>query len=253
MAERLRETAELDPAPIAGALEDWLQLEIESSMGGKNAYLDDWKQFQKDSKLPFDDDNNQNAGKARSHYDRLFRWSLDTEQYPDFFQDDYWLARQMFCAQMFISGAYRKQCFIEANVSKDYLKRRKSQGPAGIDILSSISRRLDEYSSGNPFPDHQYKNTPEAQLINRTLRINNMSLEVSKAVHSECMGNTPTNNNHAVKLLGAVQGLWTELIVDYIVYAAQQKGGKIEDVAMLEPKSISENPKMYYPFKEIGR
>jgi hypothetical protein len=31
MAERLRETAELDPAPIAGALEDWLQAEIENS------------------------------------------------------------------------------------------------------------------------------------------------------------------------------------------------------------------------------
>jgi hypothetical protein len=253
MAERLRETAELDPAPIAGALEDWLQAEIESSMRGKNAYLDDWKQWQEDSKLAFEDGKNQDAGKARSHFDRLQNWTLDTEQNWDFWHDEYWLARQMFCAQMFISGAYRKQCFIEAADQEDYLRRRKEQGPAGINILDLVDRRLKEYYSGNAFPEYPHTTFPQPKLLEKTLRINNVSLEVSKDAHNMHIDNSETNDRHVLKLLQIVQNHWAKLFVDYMFYTAQMQAIFKEEIALLEPKSMSENPKMYYPFKEIGR
>jgi hypothetical protein len=249
MTEKLRESAEFDPTLVAKALRDWLQEEIENSMIGRNAILDDWSQFKRDLKLPFDDFRNQDAGKARSHYDRLATWTLASEEYPDLLQDDYFIARQMFCAQMFISGAFRKQCFLEARNADEYIQKRKNHGPAGIDIEESATTRLNDHQNGNAFLRGPYKNTLEAQLIEKTLQANDTSLELSKDTHNTIFNNPDSKVDVAITRLMYAQDMWSSLTVDYIVYSALLKNGKLDDVPMLRPKSISENPQIYYPFK----
>jgi hypothetical protein len=249
MTEKLRESAEFDPTLVAKALRDWLQEEIENSMIGRNAILDDWSQFKRDLKLPFDDFRNQDAGKARSHYDRLATWTLASEEYPDLLQDDYFIARQMFCAQMFISGAFRKQCFLEAGNAEEYIQKRKNHGPTGINIEESVTTRLNDHQTGNAFLREPYKNTPEAQLIEKTLHANDTGLELSKDTHSTIISNPDSKVDVAIPLLMHAQDMWSRLIVDYIFYSALSKNGQLDNVPMLQPKSISENPQIYYPFK----
>jgi hypothetical protein len=244
MSEVLRDSAEFDPTLIARTLEDWLQEEIENSMIGRNAVLDDWSQFKRDLQLPFEDSRNQSAGKARSHYDRLSTWTLTAEQYPDLLQDDYYIARQMFCAQMSISGAFRKQCFLEARNAEEYIHKRKNCGPAGINIEESVTARLNDHQTGNAFLRGPFKNTPEAQLIEKTLRTNDTSLEISKYAHSSIMSNPNSKDAVVIPLLRHAQDIWSNLTVDYIVYLSKQKNGHFGDIPMLQPKSISENPQI---------
>src|ERR1700756_3632356 len=123
MSEWYVEQAEFDPArAISWAIEEWLQREIDSSMSadGRNAYLDNWEVFWGDMSLPFDDPGNQDAAKARSHYDRLNVSTLTAEQYPELSQDERFLARQLFFSLMFVSGAFRKQCFLQATSAEEY-------------------------------------------------------------------------------------------------------------------------------------
>jgi hypothetical protein len=250
MPERIRETAEFDPRAIAKAMNDWLQAEIESSMEGRNAILDDWEQFQRDLRLPFDDPHNQNAGKTKSHYNRLLQWTLASEQYPDLLQDDYYLARQMFCAQMFVSGAYRRQCFLQAHDADDYALRRRSMGPVGINLQDTVAQRLSDYSSGDPFLTLPYKNTPEAHLTEETMQTNDGGLQISKEVHDMALADAGHEESRSISLLRLSQDLWTQLTVDYIAFIAQQRGGQLAEVPFLQPKSISDSPEVRYPFHD---
>lgn len=49
-----------------------------------------------------------------------------------------------------------------------------------------------------------------------------------------------------------MQVSWLNLGVDYIVFAAEQRDGELGHVPFLEPKSISEDPRVYYPFAEMA-
>lgn len=249
MSERFRERAEFEPAEaIATALRDWLQAEIISSMEGRNHILDDWEQWQKDLRLPFEDPANQNAGKAISHVNRLRNWTYAAEQYPDIVQEDYYLARQIFCAQMNISGAYRRQCFFQAADAADYRRRRQQLGPVSIDLVGAIQERINEYSSDLLASNFAYKNTAWGKLQERTLTVNEEALNAAKLVHEMGIQSMGKEDSTAVRVLRAEQHEWVKLATDYIMFAAHRPNKGWADVPFLEPKSITLKPGVYYPF-----
>jgi hypothetical protein len=52
----------------------------------------------------------------------------------------------------------------------------------------------------------------------------------------------------ALASIRAGERLWTEFAADLIVYARQVRGGNLAAVPLLEAKSISDEPQVYYPF-----
>jgi hypothetical protein len=248
MSEKLGETPEFEPVTaIAQVLKEWLQTEIDSTMrpNSRNSYLNDWERFRKDLQFPFEDSRNQNAGKARSHYDRLLGWTLDSEKYPSLITDDYYLARQIFCAQMFVSGAYRRQCFFQAANTSDYVRRRQSEGPTDIDLEKVVEARYDRAQNV------LNKNAPWSRLQQTTLEVNEEALEAAKLVHELGSASLERESSTVVNVLRDQQSRWVGLAVDYTVFAADRPNSGWENVPFLEAKSITEEPAIYYPFKPV--
>lgn len=246
MAERFIERAEFNPAiAITLALRNWLQTEIDSTMQdhSRNAYLNDWDRFFMDLGLPFQDRANQNSGKAIAHYNRLRDWTLAVESYPQLLEDDYFLARQIFCAQMFISGAYRRQCFFQATDPADYARRRQRQGPVGIDLTAAVRTGLKE-----ELPV-AYSDTPWGRLQQATLKLNEEALEGAELVHQLGPDSIDREDSTAVRVLQDIQNRWVKLAVNYMTFIAEQPSKSFQDVPFLEAKSITEEPAVYYPFR----
>jgi hypothetical protein len=257
MSERLH-GGEFEPATaIAEVIHDWLQAEIESSMSGRNHVLDDWDKFQQDLRLPFNDPRNQDGQKIRSHHNRLHLWTLMPEQYDHLTTDDKFLAQQTWAALMMVSGAFRKQCFIQSYGQNSYEQRRREQGPAGINIADTVQRRLDEYDRNMELPRFGIRGFHDSQwsmLQDQTLRINDDWLGASKAVHDLALRATEPPTMTYVPLLEMLEHAqrdWTRLAADYMVFSAVQRDSGWAGVPMLEPKSISEDPRIYRPFENI--
>ena len=130
---------------LADGLEYWLKKEIGSSLVGRNRYLDNFDSFRSNLQLPYDDRSNTNAEKNRSHYNRLAEWTNGYVELYDGFsteQRDYATARQILCAQMYLSGLFRTQCFMEASDQNDYYQRRTDGQFIGIWACGSYWRQL---------------------------------------------------------------------------------------------------------------
>ncbi|HEX7632923.1 MAG TPA: hypothetical protein VF401_01205 [Candidatus Saccharimonadales bacterium] len=248
MSERRIDRPEFEPiTAIMAAMQSWLQAEIENSSQGRNAILDDWDRYTTDLYLPYDSSENQKTGKHRSHYNRLVEWTVAAEQDPVLLTNEYWLARQLWCAQMFISGAYREQCFAQAVSPADYQNRRQNQGPVDIDIGTIANARWQAN-----LPGGVYKNTPWAGLMDRTLQTNDDWRDIVQLTHERGLQDRGKEDSTSVKLYKTGQRIWTELAVDYILFAAHQLESPIAEVLFLEPKSITEDPQLYNPFTTAG-
>jgi hypothetical protein len=248
MSERIR-GGELDPSSvITGAMWDWLQDEIDNSMAGRNAVLDNRSDFENDLRLPFSDLRNQDGGKARSHHNRLHGWTMATEMYPTLVEDDYFLARQIWAAQMFISGAFRKQAFLRTESQQEYVHYRRQHGPTGIDLKSVIAERVQQHEERGWWPRPAYQDSPWARILNNTIETNDLSLVTAEQVHDIAARGNRGSREQAARLLHDTQSRWARLAVDYILFSAQNYEGDLGAVAVLEPKSISDSPAMCYPF-----
>lgn len=246
MSEKFREPAEFDPAlAISRVTRDWLQAEIEESMQPQNgnSVLDNWHKFHLDLMLPFDSANNWNAQKAKGHYERLLKWTLLPEEQPQLVENDAFLGQQTWAALMFVSGAYRRQCFFQAADPEDYTHRRKDEGPAAVD-LEAIAR---EHLATGPQVT-VYKDTPWGRLQQATLNLNEESFKAAKLVHECGVPGLGREDSEAVRLLTELQEKWAGLAVDYMAFAAQRAGKDWQAVPLLEPKSVSQDPQIYYPF-----
>jgi hypothetical protein len=244
MSESLRVSCELSPnEAIARAIHYWLAEEIQSSGSSKNAVLDNFYTARKSFMLRADDQGNKNIGKNDGHYNRLKLW---TSQFEENSTDDYLTARQLFCAQMYLSGMFRLECFVVSNDEAEYRFRRFGGQVLGVDLRKSIAGRFSE------------SNTVElSRLADATNAANDQTYFTLRTLHdrnrrSDTLFNYVRFLNTRgdwFKELSSLQNTWLDLSVDYISYAAQARGKDLSKVPFLEPKSISENPQIYYPFK----
>jgi hypothetical protein len=237
---------EIEPTAeiIASELENWLKREVDNSVTGRNKYLDDFSGFRRSLVLPYGDRSNTNAAKNRSHYDRTVNWTSGLlEFYEDFNADqrDYAIARQIFCAQMSLSGLFRIQCLMQAADQDDYYRRRTGGNGTGIDLEESATDRLERLQPVE-------RAMPLNDIAARTLEINDQQQAYVEELHETGQRYAGQDSSPAIDSGLVSQNRWAGLIVDYIVFASHRDDGDLASVPFLEPKSISDNPEIYYPF-----
>jgi hypothetical protein len=224
---------------IAAVMHGWLAEEIRGSKENKdrknkNSVLDDWDTFIQNG-----------LAKAKNHYDRL---KLRTSQFQAMESYDKFIALQIFDTQMGMSGAFRTQCRVMAVDHQDYLAKRYGNSPLKIDIGKQINKRLDRHFGRMPSAEdlRMARVLPET-LISQTHATNQLRLSTIEKISRDEDFDLPLNKVNYSTRLERLQNAWMNLGVDYIVYAAQQRGGDLASVPMMQPKSITD-AEIYYPF-----
>lgn len=242
------------PEIIAQGFAEWLRAEVVSSTAAdnRNKYLDDLTDVRRSPALPVEDPANKIAGKTYSHLSRLPHW---WEAYTYDPSDDFQSGRILFSPLMLISGAYRNQCYVQASDQEDYLSRRSSPVPVGIDIGRIITARLVKWFDTVPPAD----GFAEAPLnlnnledgMQESRRRGELALQVMcrRAQESPDFGQ---EESETVLALRAIQQTWLEFGTDLVTYAAKIRGGRLAAVPFLEAKSISDEPQVYYPFARVA-
>ncbi|MGC1176533.1 MAG: hypothetical protein WA843_00520 [Candidatus Saccharimonadales bacterium] len=239
---------------IAQGLQYWLMKEVGSSTVDHNKVLDEFDRFRADLLLPYEDNRNTNASKNRSHFSQYIDWTNGFAEHYDKFdaeQKDYATARQMFRPQMYLSGLFRVQCMMQARDQGDYYRRRLEGDYTGVALDSIVDWRLRELLGVTPAPEKfKSPNMTLEELTTQTLTMNERQHEYGKALHRTGHLNAGKVTSPTIDSIFVLQRDWTNLITDYIVFAAAERDGKLAAVPFLAPKSITQNPGVYYPFAD---
>ncbi len=221
-------TREQDPSAtmIAHALEGWLVMEVANSNENGNAYLNGQADFVTNGKA-----------KNFSHVSRLDNFTGLFSQYPN---DHNVIAKQLFCIQMGISGAFRTQCFILAKSAEDYMMRRA----IGYDPLGDVSAVVTDQLAIRPLGSQ----TDIEDLVKNTRQINEQRFKILQAVYDDPKRSQGLHAIFHHLRLSRLQESFLRLGVDYIIHAAETSGGTFESVTFLEPKTIAK-ARPYQPFK----
>jgi hypothetical protein len=226
----------------------WLTEEIANSDSGRNAYLSDYGPQRADLFKPIEDPTNYQFQKAKSHHNRINSW-VTAYADPKLRQDDDFTAKIIFGCLMNVSGAWRKQCYLESEDMKDYQARRQG-APAGVNIGNFVMQELDPSSTDSYISDEDFD-----ALIRRTRMVKSISLYHHKGAHrvvrgipSDTEGAITSKNRAPVRNMEAVQRLWLGLAASHVVAAASVRDGDISKVPLLEPRSITDTTGLIYPF-----
>ncbi len=229
---------------ISGVLTNWLQTEIEESDDSRNTYLSDFLLRKADFSKRFDDPTNANTQKAKSHYSQLRLWA---DQYVEFdsVSDDRSTARLIFRSLMSISGGYRKQCMMESETTDEYFYRRHNEGPTGVDVVGITRAELEKTDS---LPNDRQARIHN--MIGRTHSVNETNLAIQRYIHAtpRDQGVSQYADMSPVEAVQLTQQLWTGLAVGQIIVAASFRDGDYGQVPFFEPKSITDQTRLIYPF-----
>jgi hypothetical protein len=242
MGMKLNLAIEEPTEAVAGSFYKWLQTEVETSGTDRNRYLDEYDRALEGLKAGWEDPRNFTARKLESHNQRLPLW---WEAYTYNPLDDYQSARILFAGLMQLSGAYRDQCYVQARDADDYIERR--QKAIGIDLKPPVGIRMYTYlpSTGNlaraRISNEDLKNRMEKSINVGEVTVKNLC---RRAEIGEDLGKA---HSPAVVEMYLAQENWTTFCTDCVILAAKLRKGKLSSVPFLEPKSISEDPQVYYP------
>jgi hypothetical protein len=227
---------------ISGAFNQWLAGEVESSNSDRNDYLDNFQEWRSQIRLGYANHGNWTAEKNRAHLNRLPIWWQGFEMDPS---NDEQSAKILFAGLMFVSGAYRNQCYFQAESAEDYESRRRAA--VGINIENAISTRLNTHlpSTGN--------------FANARISVEDLN---QRRIASEKIGETAVKaicargqigydfgqeRSRSVVEMANAQYNWLTFSVDCVTLAAKIRKGELEAVPFLHPINITDNPGVYYP------
>jgi hypothetical protein len=234
-------------AMIADAIENWLKAEVVSS-GIDNTYLDDYTDAVEWLKLGFEHPDNFSAQKHKSHVENRMPiwWQAFELTQPGDQQFDEQSAKITFNALMQISGTYRNQAFLQAANPEDYLQRRM-KGTGLSSLQNVVSDRLATHflaETWNEEADFTAANIDFAVLEQRMDRVCQKTGEYILTMCSRVEAGKDLGLEHSksVNEMIDAQYSWLAFAVDCVTYFAKTRGGNLQAVPFLEPKSIAATP-----------
>jgi hypothetical protein len=233
---------------VGQVLDWWLRAEVRESRDGRNKVWDDFNTVRGGYVLPFE--QNQDALKVSNHYSRFDRL---IGNYPSFAGNDHVIGRIIHHSLMFVSGNFRTQCFLQAADQAGYEENRFGKnndynGAAGVDIGTSIGRtmqKFEELGKGNLDNVVSYSKAVNKQIHDFHNHIYGWHVD-----NPDRATEALDENEFPVQMVRSCQVLGLQLAAGHVVLAAQMRGGDLERVPILEPKSITDAPQdPMYPFE----
>jgi hypothetical protein len=231
---------------VSGVYLNWLRAEVASSHVERNKILDEYDDAVEGLRGGWEHPKNFTARKAESHTDRLAPWYEAFSLVPD---DDYQASRIIFAGLMQLSGNYRNQCYVEATDSEDYLNRR-SLG-VGIDLAQSAKERMRIYLPESAEFDKTQLSIES--LDARRQEVERIGMSSVRTIVSRVKGGYDLGlpDSTSVREAKIAQYTWAGFTTDALTLVAKLRGGSLEAVPFLEPRSITDQSgTIYYPFHE---
>lgn len=233
--------------PITRTLGWWLREEIAAADEGRNAYLSSFEARRADLLMPFDDQLNYPAQKAKAHHYRFQHWLDLYADNADARVDSRITARLIFACLMRASGCYRDQCFLEAEDANDY-RRRRNESPLGIEVRPIVANEFEADQTSSMSEEEKI-----TYIVARSIDINDESLAAHKDINvwlrsrqATRSGRLATPDDEPVRRICLAQKNWIGLAVAHIIVAGRLRGNNFARIPFLEPKSITD-AKIIYP------
>lgn len=220
---------------IAKAIDAWVDAECITSSTDHNAILDDFEHMRLQLGLDPHDPQNHQASKYFSHHNRQRFWGEAFIAEPE---NDYFAARHIFNGLMAASGTRRKMSYMSAASANEYTTQRQAKTGSNIDTAKRVQATLASQPLG--------VSAAEAQAISI------QAFEKCRTVLDDLRQRVPQDfgkeSSPAIDLLKELQGDWIHVVTSGIQAAARYRGNDLTRVPFLEPKSITNDPDVYYPF-----
>lgn len=226
---------------IVTGIDWWLNQEIENSRSDGNAVLDEYERTRQDYLLDSTDQNNRDALKQARHYDRYKKLMNDMKADPSLLKDEFGAGKILHHSLMFMSGAFRTQCFLQAGSQEEYNRLRFESGRGhDIDLDLAVEQSLDLLV---PVAD---------SVIDYSLAMNDAMAHYHQQIGTWFAQNPGRSldalgpDEPPVEAMRVKQRLATATTVGHIILSADMRHG-IENVPFLEPTSISRVGTPIYP------
>ena len=223
---------------ITDGIVDWVQADRQVSNTDRNNYLDRIDEQRRLLALPFEDPSNQLVNKLYSHIQRLPLWFEAFASDPT---NDYQTGKIIFSPLMLLSGRYREQHLFQATDQDDYYRRKSALGDLKIEVGEAVANRINTLGETE-------LDLPTLQATSRACIETALREEQAVNLRAADGKDFGLQESLAVESIRAGERVWTEFAADLIVYARQVRGGNLAAVPLLEAKSISDEPQVYYPF-----
>jgi hypothetical protein len=224
---------------ISDAVEQWLSAEYVSASAGSNKHLDDLVRLQAGLTLPPDDPLNVNAAKNRSHTDRHRHYvtAFLDRPYRSTTQ-----ANLVFNLLMQLSAGQRLMCYLRSSNEAEYKELRHGPNSSGIDLENFVGAVAEEYAEAPVGKINQKRVLASGLHIFKIMGICQPYLSERAAKDIGQQASPLLEFAHLLQVGRA------EALTRHILYFADLHGGSLASVPALEPKSITENPGLIYPF-----
>lgn len=222
---------------IAAAFHGWLVSEVETSSEDRNKYLNGFNDWRKGMEYGYDQQRNWTVGKNVGHLDRLTTsWWEAYELVPD---NDQVSAKILFSALMFVSGAFRNQCYLQSKTAEEYMERRYDA--VGVNIHEVVSERIkaclpedsDFLDAGINMEHLDEKRIAALKIGERAIRRICVRIPYDRDFGQE--------ESWSVETMKLAQRNWIGFAADAVTLAAKIRRGDLTAVPFLEPRNISDN------------
>lgn len=226
--------------PIASVVTEWVHQECVESVKDRNAYLDDLDVLQASLALPLDDPTNLGGAKHFSHANRQRFWGEGLVLEP---RDDFTAARQTFNVLMQVSGCAKRMLWLGCRNQEEYDVKKVSPNVIGIDAAPILKNYLG-------LDKLTMKVSGAEDLNKRTLYEFERKTTTLMYIQSRATLDVRKPFSPSMNALKLNQGRWVRLAAHSIMSAAAYRNGDLAAVPLLEPKSISDDPAIIYPFEK---
>ncbi len=235
--------AECPQEQVTQVINDWLAAEIVNAdaIDSRNAVLSDFIPRKTELDLPAKSGSNTMYLKQEHHYDRLRIFAAEYLNNNQVNQD-YETARLIFCSLMTLSGGFRKQCYIASETEAEYRQLRAAK-PIGIDLRAVVAKECDKDTITPLDPQDRLEG-----LISRTLTVFEISLALHESIHPRWVNDRNPTKAWRLEAMQRAQQQAAGLTVAQIMVAASYRDGDYTSVPFFEPKSISDQEQLLYPF-----
>lgn len=240
---------EFDPAKASGAIASAIGLWVNRecvSLTERNNQLDGLEIGRNSIVLPPQTTGNLNDYKHANHHNRQRFWGQALIEEPG---NDYLTARHIFNALMQVSGNSRMMRWLIAKNQAEYDQLKVADNIVGIEVEPVVASLIKTKQMAGDSASMVVTSAEESHQQSMDAFVDKEA--TIHYIYERAPNDFGTSHSPSLARLATTQELWVGVVADSILMAAGYRGGELEAVPFLEPKSISDDPQVYYPFQDL--